>query len=161
MYDIGKGLGMPAGFVDIRHRITHYDLPALEELRENAPLALKWLRERYWDELDRPRISKSLSGRDVGERNEGTSREGRGPTRALDEFAEDGVRTFRSMKAILDAADAHIATFESDRTGADGLTSGATGDLEKAQEIDLDAVLRELPRSTSVWIPTPLGTIIR
>ncbi|EEB06538.1 Las1-like protein [Schizosaccharomyces japonicus yFS275] len=48
MSTLAKTLGLPAFFVEIRHAITHEELPSLPVLRVAAQRALQWLYEHYW-----------------------------------------------------------------------------------------------------------------
>ena len=48
MYTKASELGLPAMFVDLRHEITHGQMPSLSVLREATEGALEWLRKDYW-----------------------------------------------------------------------------------------------------------------
>ncbi|MCJ1393554.1 rRNA-processing protein las1 [Xylographa bjoerkii] len=48
MYDVGKNIGLPNRFVELRHEIIHGGLPSLAELRMRAHEALNWLYHDYW-----------------------------------------------------------------------------------------------------------------
>lgn len=48
MYAHAATIGMPEVFVDLRHQVTHGDLPSLVYLRRMTLNALDWLWERWW-----------------------------------------------------------------------------------------------------------------
>ncbi len=48
MYAHAAAIGMPQKFVDLRHRVTHADIPALIYLKRMTLHALQWLWERWW-----------------------------------------------------------------------------------------------------------------
>ena len=52
MYKVGKDVGIPASFVELRHEATHGDLPSLTVLRRAAERSLSWLYNEYWKQLD-------------------------------------------------------------------------------------------------------------
>ncbi|WBW73307.1 Las1 pre-rRNA processing protein [Schizosaccharomyces osmophilus] len=45
---LAKSIDLPTSFVEIRHAITHEDLPSLPVLRQTAYRALAWLYDHYW-----------------------------------------------------------------------------------------------------------------
>lgn len=49
MYAHAATIGMPQKFVDLRHQVTHADIPNLSYLREMTLQALGWLWERWWE----------------------------------------------------------------------------------------------------------------
>ncbi|MCJ1314333.1 Cytoplasmic glyoxalase II [Agyrium rufum] len=51
MFDVGVEVGIPASWVELRHEITHGDLPSLLVLRRAAERALRWLYDNYWNHL--------------------------------------------------------------------------------------------------------------
>lgn len=62
MYGVAKTVGLPAGFVELRHQGTHEPMPGLAQLRPAAGRALVWIWEYYWRNLpDVPGL-----GRDEG-----------------------------------------------------------------------------------------------
>lgn len=69
MYRTAKVMGLPEAFVEIRHEITHGELPSLIVLRKYAARALNWLWEHYWRRLtvERPGLLKSTLAFDGGE----------------------------------------------------------------------------------------------
>ena len=48
MYAHAAAIGMPEGFVDLRHRATHDEMPGLWELRGMVGRGLEWLWEVWW-----------------------------------------------------------------------------------------------------------------
>ncbi|KIY04048.1 uncharacterized protein Z520_00740 [Fonsecaea multimorphosa CBS 102226] len=48
MYAHAATIGMPQNFVDLRHQVTHADIPNLVYLRKMTELALDWIWERWW-----------------------------------------------------------------------------------------------------------------
>ncbi|KAI9846991.1 MAG: rRNA-processing protein las1 [Sclerophora amabilis] len=52
MHNIAQELGMPPAFVDLRHQVTHEDMPSLEVLRHATQRSLNWLWDYYWHKLD-------------------------------------------------------------------------------------------------------------
>ena len=51
MYSIAKTIGLPATYVELRHRATHEELPSLPKLRSAAHKALRWIWDYYWSTL--------------------------------------------------------------------------------------------------------------
>ncbi|CAN8095843.1 unnamed protein product [Discula destructiva] len=51
MYGVARTLGLPAGFVELRHQGTHEPMPGLARLRPAARAALWWIWEYYWRNL--------------------------------------------------------------------------------------------------------------
>jgi ribosomal biogenesis protein LAS1 len=52
MYNSARALDLPDAFVEIRHQITHGDLPSLVVLRNYAKRALSWLWQHYWSTIN-------------------------------------------------------------------------------------------------------------
>lgn len=48
MYAHAATIGMPEAFVDLRHQVTHGDIPGLVYLRRMTMAALDWLWDRWW-----------------------------------------------------------------------------------------------------------------
>ncbi|KIW33440.1 uncharacterized protein PV07_00292 [Cladophialophora immunda] len=48
MYAHAATIGMPQKFVDLRHQVTHADIPNLMYLRKMTEQALDWMWERWW-----------------------------------------------------------------------------------------------------------------
>ena len=57
MYKVGKDVGIPTSFVELRHEATHGDLPSLVVLRRAAERSLLWLYNEYWKHLNNPGVS--------------------------------------------------------------------------------------------------------
>ncbi len=51
MYAVAKSVGLPATFVELRHQVTHEQLPSLTRLRATARRALDWIWDYYWKHL--------------------------------------------------------------------------------------------------------------
>ena len=65
MFKIGHELGFPPAFVEIRHRATHEELPSLVVLRQITDEALSWLRLHFWNKIDNPQVTGSLTGIEI------------------------------------------------------------------------------------------------
>jgi ribosomal biogenesis protein LAS1 len=52
MYDVAVDLGFPERWVEMRHEITHGQIPQLEALEVCAREAVAWLWEVFWSGLD-------------------------------------------------------------------------------------------------------------
>lgn len=48
MFEVARGIGLPARLVEIRHGIVHEGVPSLAVLREATSQALDWLGREYW-----------------------------------------------------------------------------------------------------------------
>ncbi|EXJ63401.1 uncharacterized protein A1O5_11450 [Cladophialophora psammophila CBS 110553] len=48
MYTHAATIGMPQTFVDLRHQVTHADIPNLMYLRKMTEQALDWMWEKWW-----------------------------------------------------------------------------------------------------------------
>jgi ribosomal biogenesis protein LAS1 len=48
MYAHAATIGMPQRFVDIRHQVTHGNIPSVTLLKKKTEQALEWLWERWW-----------------------------------------------------------------------------------------------------------------
>lgn len=69
--DLAETLEMPASFVEIRHEVTHGQLPSLFRLSQHAKMGLAWLWKYYWLKLDEqstesPHLKRSKVGHDAG-----------------------------------------------------------------------------------------------
>ena len=51
MFAIAKDVGLPAAFIEIRHEVTHGEMPSLVVLRDVARRSLTWLYDKYWSRL--------------------------------------------------------------------------------------------------------------
>lgn len=52
MFAVGKKIGLPASFVELRHQIIHEEMPSLINLRRAAVEALRWLYDDYWKHVE-------------------------------------------------------------------------------------------------------------
>ena len=64
MYAIAKSVGLPATFVELRHQVTHEQLPSLTRLRATAKKALDWIWNYYWKHLTDTPEQQDGAGRD-------------------------------------------------------------------------------------------------
>ena len=48
MHGLAQHIGLPAGFVELRHQVTHEALPSLRRLRSASQQALAWIYDYYW-----------------------------------------------------------------------------------------------------------------
>lgn len=51
MYQIARQMEMPAAFIELRHRVTHENKPAITELERAAKQGLSWLFTWYWTHI--------------------------------------------------------------------------------------------------------------
>lgn len=51
MFDVARLVGLPESLVELRHQITHEQLPSLPKLRRGADQALAWIRNQYWHDF--------------------------------------------------------------------------------------------------------------
>lgn len=51
MFDVAAAIQMPAPFVQLRHEITHGDMPAVKVLMQHTQAALIWLWQHYWSKI--------------------------------------------------------------------------------------------------------------
>ncbi len=67
MYAQARRLGLPAAFVELRHRATHEQLPSLGRLRAAARDARAWIWDYYWRQLgadhDEPAVCRAALAR--------------------------------------------------------------------------------------------------
>ncbi len=52
MYEIAEEIGLPASFVELRHQVTHDELPSVTVLRHAVNRSLAWLWDHYWQRID-------------------------------------------------------------------------------------------------------------
>ncbi|KAI9883487.1 MAG: hypothetical protein M1823_004733 [Watsoniomyces obsoletus] len=52
MYEIAEEIGLPASFVELRHAVTHDELPSVTVLRHAVNRSLAWLWDHYWQRID-------------------------------------------------------------------------------------------------------------
>lgn len=60
MFEVGRGIGLPASYIAARHSIVHGDMPSLIELRRFVLGALVWLWDEYWVKLDESTDSNAI-----------------------------------------------------------------------------------------------------
>jgi hypothetical protein len=60
MYEMAELRGMPKTWVELRHEITHGQVPDLRILEYSVDAALKWLWNDFWTKLDAP--AEDISG---------------------------------------------------------------------------------------------------
>lgn len=73
MYGVAKTIGLPAGFVELRHQGTHEPMPSLAQLRPAARRALGWIWEYYWKNLAPASAAGELQEEDGAEDVEATA----------------------------------------------------------------------------------------
>ncbi|KAM3423495.1 hypothetical protein BST61_g923 [Cercospora zeina] len=61
MLNIAKQIGMPPGFVALRHEATHDELPSTQRLVKATEHALAWLWDFYWSKLEEPETEESVA----------------------------------------------------------------------------------------------------
>ncbi|KAF2213027.1 hypothetical protein CERZMDRAFT_83949 [Cercospora zeae-maydis SCOH1-5] len=61
MLNIAKQIGMPPGFVALRHEATHDELPSTQRLVKAAEHALAWLWDFYWSKLEEPETEERVA----------------------------------------------------------------------------------------------------
>lgn len=54
MYEIAEDKDMPEKWVELRHEITHGEIPDLRVLEFSVDAALTWLWAKFWNKLDIP-----------------------------------------------------------------------------------------------------------
>ncbi|CAK7202351.1 rRNA-processing protein las1 [Sporothrix eucalyptigena] len=54
MHGLAHAIGLPAGFVELRHQATHEALPSLRRLRLASRQALAWIWGYYWANIEGP-----------------------------------------------------------------------------------------------------------
>ncbi|KAK3905301.1 Pre-rRNA-processing protein las1 [Staphylotrichum tortipilum] len=62
MYDVARAVGLPPAFVELRHQVTHEQLPSLTRLRAAARDALAWIWGYYWRQLGSPGGGAAAAG---------------------------------------------------------------------------------------------------
>ena len=60
MYNRARQLNLPASLVELRHEITHGEIPSLVVLRQSTLRSLDWLRHDYWKHLGEDNIDMAL-----------------------------------------------------------------------------------------------------
>lgn len=72
MHGLAQTVGLPAGFVELRHQVTHEAVPSLRRLRAAARQALAWIWGYYWVHLGRGE-DKAAGGHDKEEGGDDTA----------------------------------------------------------------------------------------
>lgn len=54
MYEMAEDRDMPEKWVELRHEITHGEIPDLRVLEFSVDAALSWLWDKFWANLDAP-----------------------------------------------------------------------------------------------------------
>ncbi|KAL1931704.1 hypothetical protein VTP01DRAFT_9847 [Rhizomucor pusillus] len=62
LYQIARIIGLPARFIEIRHALSHEELPTLPVLRDACVHALQWLYEFFWKVV----LPESLADSEIG-----------------------------------------------------------------------------------------------
>lgn len=52
LYVLARNIDLPALFVELRHQATHESIPSIELCRQACAMALSWLAEHYWSEVE-------------------------------------------------------------------------------------------------------------
>ncbi|KAL8872831.1 MAG: hypothetical protein Q9174_001609 [Haloplaca sp. 1 TL-2023] len=92
MYNRARQLNLPASLVELRHEVTHGEIPSLVVLRQSALRSLDWLRHDYW--------------RHLGEDNTDTAsrtREQAISRNNLKDLLKSHVRTFMTIRDVPDS----------------------------------------------------------
>ncbi|ROW02756.1 hypothetical protein VSDG_01955 [Cytospora chrysosperma] len=158
MYGVARTVGLPAGFVELRHQGTHEAMPGLAQLRPAAARALRWIWEYYW---------RNLPGGAEGDHG---ARDGDGDGRADEAVAGAGVGSGGALGGgggggggflAAAAASAGVGTTSGDGVPAVAATSGIrermcrralTGYLQRqAGEAGEEAAREALMRQLSQW----------
>ena len=89
MYTKAQEIGLPALFVDMRHEVTHGDMPSLTNLRTAAHRALEWLWHDYWKGLEEEHSSRIQQSGDSLSDNNVKSKGHSQTVQQLDKAVED------------------------------------------------------------------------
>jgi ribosomal biogenesis protein LAS1 len=54
MFEMAESIGMPEAWVELRHEITHGQVPDIRTLEQYVKASLLWLWELFWMKLDAP-----------------------------------------------------------------------------------------------------------
>ncbi|KAK0735468.1 Las1-like-domain-containing protein [Apiosordaria backusii] len=71
MYELAKGVGLPAKFVELRHMGVHEGMPSLGRLRRGAGEGLEWIWGVYWSKLGEGDIEMDMGATQEQEGGEG------------------------------------------------------------------------------------------
>lgn len=150
MYAVAKTIGLPATFVELRHQVTHEQLPSLAKLRSASRRALAWIWDYYWRHLTERRHDGEAAGDDetcrtaVLEYLEGDDRD-RGALRALVKKWGD-VHVLETLEGVADAPPSNAVMLSALRLSRELLQGGLMDELNQAIK-DADEVKAELLRS--------------
>lgn len=139
MYGVAKTVGLPAGFVELRHQGTHEPMPGLAQLRPAAGRALVWIWEYYWRNL--PDADDAEGPRQGGDTVGDTTRGG-GPSRATGDTAEK-----KRQPVVVVAAASTTSTIKGRMCRA-----ALMGYLQRQEgEVGSDAAKQALTRQLGQW----------
>lgn len=65
MYEMAEDKDMPENWVELRHEITHGEIPDLRVLELSVDAALSWLWAKFWTNLDAPMEERSDAQTDI------------------------------------------------------------------------------------------------
>lgn len=65
MYEMAEDKDMPENWVELRHEITHGEIPDLRVLELSVDAALSWLWAKFWINLDAPMEENSDAQTDI------------------------------------------------------------------------------------------------
>jgi hypothetical protein len=91
MYAHATTIGMPSKFVDLRHQVTHADIPSLTYLRRMTEEGLEWLWERWWSKHATGSPDRAL--REMAERLRIAREAKEADSRAEEDLNQDAVRS--------------------------------------------------------------------
>jgi len=60
MYEMAELIGMPEAWVELRHEITHGQVPDLRSLEHHVQASLVWLWGFFWSKLEAPNADAGL-----------------------------------------------------------------------------------------------------
>jgi hypothetical protein len=98
MYAHAMTIGMPSKFVDLRHQVTHADIPNLIYLRRMTEEGLEWLWERWWVKHATASTDRAL--REVEERKRITMEAREADLRNEEAQSQDNTQTTQSMHGV-------------------------------------------------------------
>lgn len=140
MYGVAKTVGLPAGFVELRHQGTHEPMPGLAQLRPAAGRALVWIWEYYWRNL--PDVDVPGPGQDGGEGDKAEA----GPSRGAATPASDAPGGLAEKKKPVVVASA-TSTIKGRMCRA-----ALMGYLQRQEgEVGSDAAKQALTRQLGQW----------
>lgn len=143
MYGVAKTVGLPAGFVELRHQGTHEPMPGLAQLRPAAGRALVWIWEYYWRNLpDVPGLGQDEGG--DGKAEAGSSRGAATPAAAAASPAAPGGQAGKKKPVVVASATSTIKG-RMCRTALMGYLQRQEG------EVGSDAAKQALTRQLGQW----------